>query len=313
MRATIEMRQDPASWVAVFNAIAHDNESLVRDGQVPLLYGSGVRYRREDLEWWINALIVLLQGHGDCEDLAAWRAGELRALGWRALLPSMDGYATARARHLNSIEAEVVLTREGDRLYHAITRYRVGTTWYYDDPSARLGMLGNIDPEVLALEAQNQTLPIAGVPMPLESLSVAGRGRSWGPKLELPLMELRPAEGYRLAVQELKPGLFLVAAMREEEMEGVGVALTAAITTAAMKALVERLRKDPSDRVSLAKLRELLRRKNEASMPLGDRLRAIKDRLRGGFRPGQDARADTLRLPAPVEVGCKTGCRCGQG
>lgn len=312
MQATIEMTQDPESWLAVFNAIARDNVVLVRDGHVPPLYGSGVRYKQEPRENWITAVRVHAQGHGDCEDLAAWRAAELIAFGWRAMLPSQPGYAAARSRHLNSIEAEVVLTKEGDRLYHAITRYRVGTTWYYDDPSERLGMLGSVDPEVLALEAKNQTLPVAGVSMPLERLSISGRDprSSWGAKLKLPLMQLQPAEGYRLAVQELKPGLFLVAAMPEEEVEGVGLALTAVITSAAMKALVERIRKDPADRVSLAQLRELVRRKAEERMPLKDRLRAVRDRLRGGFRPGKDdMRAETLRLPAPVEVGA---CRCAK-
>lgn len=311
MRAEIELSGYPESWLEVFNALADDNARLVSDGRVPPLYGSGVRYQREPSERWINALQVYRQGHGDCEDLAAWRAGELRALGWRALLPSQEGYATARARHMASIEAEVALTREGDNLFHAITRYRVGPNWYLDDPSARLGMLGTTDHEVLALEAASQSTPIAGGTMPLLPLaSVSGRRTKYGPSLDLPLMSLSPVDGHRLAVQELKPGLYLVAAMPEEEVEGVGIALSAAMTTAAIRALVERVRKDPADRVSIAKLRELIRSRHEAGLPLRERLQAARDRQRGGFRPERDTRSETLRLPGPVEVG-RSPCKCG--
>ena len=31
-------------------------------------------------------------------------------------------------------------------LYHCIVRYRVGSRWYRDDPSARLGMYGDLRP-----------------------------------------------------------------------------------------------------------------------------------------------------------------------
>jgi hypothetical protein len=78
--------------------------------------------------------------------LAAARAGELLARGWRALSPSDPGYAAAKAANLTSIPAEVALTTqlpEGERggLYHCIVRYVVDGTVWFDDPSARLGML----------------------------------------------------------------------------------------------------------------------------------------------------------------------------
>jgi hypothetical protein len=88
---------------------------------------------------------LLAQGWEDCDALAAARAGELIARGWRALAPSDPGYAAARAARLESIPSEVALTtqiKKGEHgLYHCVVRYVVnGTTWF-DDPSARLGML----------------------------------------------------------------------------------------------------------------------------------------------------------------------------
>jgi hypothetical protein len=49
-------------------------------GGFPLLYESGVTYRREEPrhEDWLNAIGLLRQGFGDCEDLAGYRAAELR-------------------------------------------------------------------------------------------------------------------------------------------------------------------------------------------------------------------------------------------
>lgn len=48
----------------------------------PPLYQSGVRYRAESgTEWWLGPRDVFRRGHGDCEDLVAWRVAELRAAG----------------------------------------------------------------------------------------------------------------------------------------------------------------------------------------------------------------------------------------
>lgn len=54
-----------------------------RGREIPPLYESGVRYRREPegREWWETAsdmLNVVSDRSGDCEDVAAWRAAELR-------------------------------------------------------------------------------------------------------------------------------------------------------------------------------------------------------------------------------------------
>lgn len=84
---------------------------------VPDLYTSGITYRREPIgrEWWENAhdaLGVTSDRSGDCEDLAAYRAAELRVF--------EDDYAIVR----------VVPTRRGK--FHAIVEREDGTL---EDPS----------------------------------------------------------------------------------------------------------------------------------------------------------------------------------
>jgi hypothetical protein len=92
------------------------NQALKARGGVPLLYSSGVRYRRESPDRWQTCDIVLDKGFGDCEDLAAWRAAELRQRGENA--------------HADVYKA-------GPRQWHAIVVHADGAI---EDPSRRLGM-----------------------------------------------------------------------------------------------------------------------------------------------------------------------------
>lgn len=129
--------------VRLLNWLVWWNAGVLRSlPHLPLLYQSGVYYQREAEETWSDVLNLYLQGWEDCDALAAARAGELRARGWRALAADDPGFAEARARNLSSISADVVLRTRNNQLYHCICRYRVGSQTYYDDPSARLGMFG---------------------------------------------------------------------------------------------------------------------------------------------------------------------------
>lgn len=118
---------DPADAIAAqLSQLAAWNvrvlESRARAGRpLPPLYASGVRYRRERGERWMDAARVAAVGHGDCEDLASWRAAELRLAG--------DAHASPvfTVRHLPG----------GRRLFHVIVRRGDGTT---EDPSRLLGM-----------------------------------------------------------------------------------------------------------------------------------------------------------------------------
>ncbi len=100
-------------------------EDLMSLGQWTPLYSSGVRYKPEPRgrERWLTPSVVMLKGHGDCEDLAAWRAAELRVTG---IDPS----------------ARAIVVRTGDKRWHAVVQ-REDEDGYYDefeDPSAALGM-----------------------------------------------------------------------------------------------------------------------------------------------------------------------------
>lgn len=94
----------------------------VGGGGFPVLYDSGIVYRREvAAEDWQNAIDLLRSGRGDCEDLAAYRAAELRC----------DGEPATVA---------IKRTRRGS--YHAVVRRADGTT---EDPSRILLELESLD------------------------------------------------------------------------------------------------------------------------------------------------------------------------
>lgn len=143
---------------SLLNWLARCNARLIAERpDLPNLYDSGAVYEREDVETWCDYVQLLSQMWEDCDGLAAARAGELRARGWRAMRPGEPGYARARELRLESIVSEVCLTTRvlpGEHgQYHCIVRYVVDGWVYWDDPSARLGML----PERLsAREAHNR-------------------------------------------------------------------------------------------------------------------------------------------------------------
>ena len=147
MNITVALAFSEPDAVSLLNWLARTNRRiLVQNPALPGLYQSGVVYKRETEETWSDYVNLLAQGWEDCDSLAAARAGELLARGWKALQPGDGGYAEAKRRTLKSIRAEVFLrTRarpDQPGLYHCLVRYRVGERWFFDDPSARLGMLG---------------------------------------------------------------------------------------------------------------------------------------------------------------------------
>ncbi|MFZ5480637.1 MAG: hypothetical protein ACOZNI_27995 [Myxococcota bacterium] len=146
MNITVALTFNERDAVSLLNWLARCNARLLRERpSLPLLYATSVRYAREEEETWSDYIQLLAQGWEDCDALASARAGELIARGWRALSPRDPGYTEARAARLESIPAEVALTthvREGGHgLYHCIVRYVVNGSVWFDDPSARLGML----------------------------------------------------------------------------------------------------------------------------------------------------------------------------
>jgi hypothetical protein len=109
-------------------ALTRINEHILERAEssgrgLPLLYGAGVRYRPEAAgrEDWDPVNVVYPRGWGDCEDLAAVRAAELRH------------HTGERAR------ADTYVSRTGPtgRTWHAVVVREDGTV---EDPSALLGM-----------------------------------------------------------------------------------------------------------------------------------------------------------------------------
>lgn len=118
-RPTLAVPVDgPALRAAALALLALACRDLKRTPQRPL-YLSGVRYVREPFgrDVWKLPSMTAADGVGDCEDLSAWRAAELRNRG---------------------IKAEVVFLPIGQRgNWHAVVRWPNGML---EDPSAKLGM-----------------------------------------------------------------------------------------------------------------------------------------------------------------------------
>lgn len=149
MKILIELAFDEAGCIRLLNWLAGENRRiLLANPRLPGLYELGVLYHIEDRETWADYLNLMMKRFEDCDSLAAARAGEIQARGWRALnLQRGDhGAIAARRLGLHRIPAKVILrteTRPGQSgLYHCLVKYVVAGRIYYDDPSARLGMYG---------------------------------------------------------------------------------------------------------------------------------------------------------------------------
>jgi hypothetical protein len=122
----------PAVNRALRLLVAQDVEYLRRHPGTPDLYRSGVRYQMEPLgrEEWLTIPDVLARGVGDCEDLAAWRAAELRAKGYG------DAFAFG-------VEAGVLTHPTAGRVavvHVLVSRDGSCDPSQVEDPSAELGM-----------------------------------------------------------------------------------------------------------------------------------------------------------------------------
>jgi hypothetical protein len=113
----------PAAFEAALEGLTRVNERLLTDPglggpALPKLYESGVVYKNEPRDVWRHAEDVNREGWGDCEDLSAWRAAELRVSG-------------------EDPDASVGVYKSGPSRYHAVVKRGDGTV---EDPSRALGM-----------------------------------------------------------------------------------------------------------------------------------------------------------------------------
>ena len=118
MRAVVDADAHPAVLAALLEGVTRASAILIQRLGLPPLYASGVVYRREPRgrERWQLAPQTDALGYGDCEDLATWRAAELRLVG---------------------VGARPVVYRAGPRQLHVVVAYPDGTI---EDPSRVLGM-----------------------------------------------------------------------------------------------------------------------------------------------------------------------------
>jgi hypothetical protein len=117
MRVVVDSPADPAILEALLEGLTAANARLITLLGLPPLYESGVRYKRErkGRERWQLAPQTAKAGIGDCEDLATWRAAELR---------------------LDGVDAWPRVVRTGPRTLHVLVETDDG----YEDPSRVLGM-----------------------------------------------------------------------------------------------------------------------------------------------------------------------------
>jgi hypothetical protein len=110
----------PAVLEAFLEAMTGLNAAIITEERLPSVY-EVARYKREPRsreEWW-PANVVAEKGVGDCEDLASYRAAELRAI--------------------NGEMARVKVVRTGSRTLHAVVERADGTI---EDVARNLGMRG---------------------------------------------------------------------------------------------------------------------------------------------------------------------------
>ena len=140
---------DPAHFALiqiVLEAVCRANEWLIRyyakQGlPVPPLYMSGVRYASDPPghEDWRTCISVLARGKGDCDNLVAWRVGELWAAGV-ACEPVLKWQWVPRQKMIELGYPARKLPKGGVWLTHCLVRYADGAV---EDPSKELGMGGN--------------------------------------------------------------------------------------------------------------------------------------------------------------------------
>lgn len=107
----------------LLEALTNLNLVWLSQNYPPPLYESGVVYKKERMrrENWQDIPTTLRKGHGDCEDLTAWRVAVLRYNG-EAASPFIEEYPTHNGVY-----------------YHVVVRRADGSI---EDPSRALGMKG---------------------------------------------------------------------------------------------------------------------------------------------------------------------------
>ena len=143
-----QTRSDRELDIMLFALYSANCDQLRAFPGLPMLYESGVIYQREEegQEDWQDIRSTLEYGYGDCEDLACWRAAELRVKGIGGR--KINAHPFLRYRRI----------MPGRLMYHVMVEWpkeqaRFGRSrgvhllaWkgkVLEDPSAALGMRGS--------------------------------------------------------------------------------------------------------------------------------------------------------------------------
>ena len=121
VRIWLDVPPTPGAYQLLLDALTMINVRARQLMTFPSTYGGAVHYEKEPpgLEVWATTPALYARKHGDCDDLALDRAGELVAAGHEAR-------AFAELQH-----------KDGERdYYHVMVR----TPWGVEDPSRPLGM-----------------------------------------------------------------------------------------------------------------------------------------------------------------------------
>jgi hypothetical protein len=180
--ATIRVPARAAAFDAALEGLTRLNERMMTDPQlggpsIPPLYSSGVRYKNEPRDVWRHAADVAAEGWGDCEDLSAYRAAELRVSG-------EDPHAC------------VTTYESGPHRYHAVVQRGDGTI---EDPSRVLGMGAHTTmkmPKHVTVLGDDPTPGDNGITFEVVPIPGGGWGRpkGWRGVVRIPMGALAPGK-----------------------------------------------------------------------------------------------------------------------
>lgn len=126
-----------ASLETMFEALTRINQAWMATHPCPLLYKSGVRYRRDPArgdigEVWLDAPTILDAGFDDCEGLSSFLAAEMRTKGPNSVTRQRVPQAVVRLK-----------TTRLPGMLHAVVYDPVSRRIF--DPSRALGMNKNAE------------------------------------------------------------------------------------------------------------------------------------------------------------------------
>jgi hypothetical protein len=138
--ASDQARSD-ATLRLMLEALTQADELYLRDHpETPELYDSGVVYHEEPegAEDWQDIPTSLRLGWADCEDLACWRAAELRV---RYGIPAVADFTKDVLSDGRTLYHIVVRLPDGITLPDGSKTFSVGAKGFTEDPSRQTGMI----------------------------------------------------------------------------------------------------------------------------------------------------------------------------